>query len=67
MSEITKGYWMAGRNWNELRDNNWHDGFGLTTETVDNLKTESPEGGIIAYWDDETEGDELEDAKTIEW
>lgn len=61
-------YWVAGRDWNELRANEWHDGIELSQKKIDELKAESPHG-IIVYWhgDEDDEDDSTENGHVIEW
>lgn len=58
-------YWQAGRNWNELRANEWHNGKNLNQDIITKLKAESPHG-IIVYWHKD-DGDTFEDGHVIEW
>lgn len=58
-------YWQAGRNWNELRANEWYDGAELDQTVIEELKTESPHG-IIVYWHSDDDG-RIENGHVLEW
>ncbi len=67
MSKISENnYWQFGKDWNEIRTNEGHDGIDITSEEIEEMKKQNPHG-IIAIWDDEQEGDKLEDAHIIKW
>lgn len=67
MSEISdNNYWQFGKDWNELKANEGHDGIDITTEEIEEMKKQNSHG-IIAIWNDEQEGNTFEDAHIIEW
>lgn len=51
-------YWQAGETWEQMEDNEGHDGFGLTEEKIKELKAEWPEGFYLQAWKKDNEGSE---------
>jgi len=66
MTISNKNYWQFGKDWNELRANEGHDGRDIDNDKIKELREQHMQG-VIAIWNDGGEGDTLEDAHIIEW
>lgn len=55
-----EGYWKAGKTWEQMKNNEWHDGEKLTLEKIRELQNESPEGFYLVGWRKENEDSEAD-------
>ncbi len=58
-------YFQVGKDWNEVRANEGHDGFDLSQKEIDEFKEEY-ESGVLVYWNT-NDGKTYEDGHVIEW